>query len=67
MNEEDLSEHKAICHKKYYSESTNVEKRSRALQRYSDALRQGQSAIVKRKAGRPSLNTVETKTEFRNL
>ena len=60
---DDLLNNKACYHKKCYSEFTNIEKRNRAIQRYTDALEQGQATIVKRKTGRPSSNTLE----FRQL
>ena len=48
-------------------EFTNIEKRNRAIQRYTDALEQGQVTIVKRKAGHPSSNRLEIETEVRQL
>ena len=64
---DDLLNNKACFHKKCYSEFTNIEKRNRAIQRYTDALEQGQAIIVKRKAGRPSSNTLEIENEVRQL
>ena len=42
-------------------------KNLRAIQRYTDALEQGQVTIVKRKAGRPSSNTLAIENEVRQL
>ena len=64
---DDLINNKACYHKKCYSEFTNIEKRNRATQRYTDALEQGQVTIVKRKAGNPSSNRLEIETEVRQL
>ena len=64
---EDLLNNKACYHKKCYSEFTNIEKRNRTIQRYTDALEQGQVTIVKRKAGRPSSNTLAIENEVRQL
>ena len=64
---DDLLNNKACYHKKCYSEFTNIEKRNRAIQRYTDALEQGQATIVKRKAGCPSSNTLEIENEVRQL
>ena len=64
---DDLINNKACYHKKCYSEFTNIEKRNRAIQRYTDALEQGQATTVKRKAGRPSSNTLEIENEVRQL
>ena len=61
LSPDDLVKYKAYCCKKCYSEFTNIEKRNRALQRYTDALEQGKSTLVKWKAGCPSTNTLETK------
>ena len=44
-----------------------MKKRNRANQRYNDALEQNQSTTVKRKAGRPSSNTLEIENEVRQL
>ena len=64
---DDLINNKACYHKKCYSEFTNIEKRNRAIQRYTDALEQGQVTIAKREAGRPSSNTFEIENEVRQL
>ena len=64
---DDLPNNKACYHKKCYSEFTNTEKRNRTIQRYTDALEQGQATIVKRKAGRPSSSTLEIENEVRQL
>ena len=64
---DDLLNNKACDHKKCYSEFTNTEKRNWAIQRYTDAVEQGQATIVKRKAGRPSSNTLEIENEVRLL
>ena len=57
-----------VCYpRKCYSEFTNIEKRNRAIQRYTDALEQGQVTIAKREAGRPSSNTFEIENEVRQL
>ena len=64
---DDLLNNKACYHKKCYSASTNIEKRNRAIQRYTDALEQGQATIVKRKAGPPSSNKLEIKNEVWQL
>ena len=45
--DDDLLHNKACYHKKSYSEFTNIEKRNRAIQRYTDALEHGQATIVK--------------------
>ena len=63
---DDLINNKACYHKKCYSEFTNIEKRN-IIQRYTDALEQGQATIVKRKAGHPSSNTLEIENEVRQL
>ena len=64
---EDLLNNKAFYQKKCYSEFTNIEKRNRTIQRYTDALEQGQMTIAKRKAGRPSSNTLAIENEVRQL
>ena len=64
---DNLLNNKACDHKKCYSEFTNTEKRNRAIQRYIDAVEQGQATIVKRKAGRPSPNTLDIENEVRLL
>ena len=64
---DDLLNNKACYHKKCYSEFTNIEKRNRAIQRYIDALEQGQATIIKQKAGRSSSNTLEIENEVRQL
>ena len=45
--DDDSLHNKACYHKKSYSEFTNIEKRNRAIQRYTDALEHGQATIVK--------------------
>ena len=60
---DDLLNNKACYHKKCYSDFTNIEKRNRAIQRYTDALEQGQATIVKRNAS----NTLKIENEVRQL
>ena len=52
---DDSVKYKTCCHKKCYSEFTNI------------ALEQGKSTVVKRKAGHPSTNTLETEIEVKKL
>ena len=44
-----------------------MKKRNRSIQRYTDAIEQGQATTVKRKAGCPSSNTFEVENEVRQL
>ena len=60
---DDLLNNKVCYHKKCYSDFTNIEKRNRAIQRYTDALEQGQATIVKRNAS----NTLKIENEVRQL
>ena len=60
---DDLLNNKARYHKKCYSEFPNIEKRKRAIQRYTDALERDQATIVKRKAS----NTLKIENEVRQL
>ena len=62
-----LVKYKACYHKNCYNEFINIEKRNRALQRYTYALEQGKSIVVKRKAGLPSTSKLETENEVRQL
>ena len=45
--DDDLLNNKACYHKKCYNEFSNIKKRNRAIQRYTDALEHGQATIVK--------------------
>ena len=52
----ELFNNKAVYHKSCYSSFTNAEKVERAKKCYRESIESGQCSIVKRKAGRPSLN-----------
>ena len=54
---EELFEKNIVYHRDCYSEIANVEKLERAIKRYSDSVEYGDSSVVKRKAGRPSISS----------
>ena len=54
---EELFEKSIVHHRDCYSEIANVEKFERAKQRYSDSVEYGDSSVVKRKAGQPSMSS----------
>ena len=57
---QELFNNKTRYHKSCYSSFTNAEKVERATKRYRESI-DGQCSIVKRKAGRPSLNPNKSK------
>ena len=63
VSADDLVKHKACYNKICYCEFTNIQKRNRALHRYSDVLEQGKSTVLKQQAGRPSTHTLETEND----
>ena len=63
----ELVKYKTCYYKKCCSEFTNIGKQNRDLQRYTDALEQGKSTVVKRKTGRSSIDALETENEVKQL
>ena len=50
------------CHRKCYKNFSNVQVK-RAKRRYAEALDEGESLVIKRQAGRPSLSSTQIATE----
>ena len=50
-------ERKAIYHESCYSNFVHTTKLQRAKKRYNDSVASGESSVIKRKPGRPSINT----------
>ena len=58
-----LLERKAIYHESCYSNFANTTKLQRAKKRYNDSVASGESSVIKRKPGRPSINTISDISE----
>lgn len=59
----DLFEQKLKYHESCYANFANTGKLQRARKRYNESIDTGESSVIKRKAGRPSISSVEETVE----
>ena len=59
----ELLERKAIYHESCYFNFAHATKLQRAKKRYNDSVASGESSVIKRKPGRPSINTTSDISE----